>query len=135
MTTTDSYSSQEVRAIVNNAAGSYQYHTISMFPGYPVLTDSVKALCEAAGCYWLMDIIASHQCKSKVGAAMFQIWELAYVCKSKSDYWLVTMKEDSNMPVMVSQKLFYSDFPLPEGVKLYMINDGRNRVILLPGDY
>jgi len=84
-------------------------------------TDGIKYLVENADCYWLIDAIASYRKKQP-----FQLWEL----KVKDGKAVLTMKEDTNTPVLVKQEIPYTDFPLDE-IKLYLI-DG---ILLLTSEY
>lgn len=87
-----------------------------------VFTDGVKYMAEAGGAYWLIDVIASYRRKEP-----FQIWELN-VNPDKS--CVVTMQEDSNEPILITQEIPYTDFPL-DGIQLWLI-DG---VLILPSEY
>lgn len=86
-----------------------------------VYTDGVKFMADKAGAHWLIDLIASYRRKEH-----FQAWELKVV-DSKA---VVTMKEDTDKPELVKQKIDYTDFPLGN-ITLYLI-DG---VLLLPSEY
>jgi hypothetical protein len=44
------------------------------------------------------------------------------------------MKEDSDRPILIEQKFDYTDFPLAE-MKMYLIDDGENKVLILPSEY
>ena len=88
-------------------------------------TDGIKYLADEAKAYWLLDVVASYQLKHK--DKPFQIWKLT-VNKDKTA--VVTMKEDSNKPVLVEQKIEYTDFPLDE-IEFYCI-DG---IMLLKSEY
>lgn len=88
-------------------------------------TEGVKFLADKAGCHWLIDIVASYQYKLKnIG---FQLWTLKVMPDRTAE---VTAKEDTNTPILVSQKIEYTDFPLSE-IKLYYI-DG---VLILLSEY
>ncbi|MDA2934976.1 hypothetical protein MYX82_11635, partial [Acidobacteria bacterium AH-259-D05] len=80
---------------------------------------------EEAECYWLIDIVASYQPKLK--QVPFQLWELEV---EKDNPGVVTVREDSGKPALISQEIPYTDFPL-EKIQLYCI-DG---VLLLPSEY
>lgn len=90
--------------------------------GFGVYTDGVLYLAEKANAYWLLDAIFSYRRKES-----FQLWELK-VNKDKS--CILTMKEDSDSPILVKQEIEWTDFPL-DYIKLYLI-DG---VLLLPSEY
>jgi len=87
-----------------------------------VYTDGVKYMAEKAQAYWLLDVVFSYRRKEP-----FQIWELK---KTGTTTAIVTMKEDTNEPILVSQEIPRTDFPLDE-IKLYLI-DG---VLLLTSEY
>ena len=107
------------QAELDQFTGTEQYHQHWM--RQLVFTDGVKYMAEAGGAFWLIDVIASWQRKEP-----FQIWELK-VNPDKS--CIVTMKEDTDEPILVTQEIPYTDFPLDE-IKLYEI-DG---VLLLPSE-
>ncbi len=88
-------------------------------------TDGVKYLAEKGSCYWFLDILESYQPQLKgIG---FQLWNLsAYDDKTG----LVTCREDTNSPILVSQKLEYTDFLIKE-INLYCIGG----IVLLPSEY
>jgi len=98
------------------------------------LTDGIKFLAESAACYWLLDIIFSYQPRLLRNERFqeFQLWEL--VKKPTRTYpngWMVTCREDSDVKPAVSQRIPWSDFPLDEGIKIYV----ENGVILLPSEH
>ena len=88
-------------------------------------TDGVKYLADIGKCYWLLDIIGSYQPKMKKYS--IQIWELKVNDDKKA---IVTMREDTDSPIKVKQKLDYTDFPVKE-IKLFLING----VLILPSEY
>lgn len=89
-------------------------------------TDGVQFLAEKAGAFWLIDAIASYQGDSKVKAEEFQLWELT-VENSKG---VLTMKSDTDQPLIITQDIVFTDFPLPV-VKFYLCNG----VLMLPSEY
>ena len=91
-----------------------------------VFTDGVKYLADKAGAYWLIDAVASYQTK-KIAAVPFQVWELT-VNPDKTA--VLTMKEDSDFPALVTQRIPYTDYPMPK-IKLWL----SNRVLMLPSEY
>jgi hypothetical protein len=76
----------------------------------------------------LIDVIVSHQLNARVRREPFQIWKLN-PCKT-SDGAMVAA-EDGNNHKIASQRIPYTDFPLPEGIEIYM----EGNVILLPSEY
>jgi len=116
---------EEILDIINNSTGTESYHKFSPIPGFPVITDGVLVLAEAADCYWLLDIIGSYQSNSKLDKA-FQVWTLKVNTEDNSAF----IRGYNDTTLIVTQKIPYTDFP-PGEVKLYLI-DG---VILLPSEY
>ena len=85
-------------------------------------TYGVKFLWESADCYWLLIAISSYR-----RSEPFQIWNLK---KNPDDTAILSMQEDSDRPILVEQKIRYTNFPLEE-IKLWLI-DG---ILLLPSEY
>jgi len=110
-------------AMFTGTGAYYKFSIISHLK----LTDGVKWLCDEAGAYWLMDIIASYQQKCNKDEMLrdFQIWTL----KVENSKGKVICERDTD-DVAITQKIPYIDFPLAE-IKLYCING----VILLPSEY
>ena len=117
-------SAKDILDIINHANGSDAYHKYSLIPGYPVATDGVIALVEAAGCYWLLDIIGSYQTDKRLDPS-FQVWKLEVNRENNSG--VVLGFNDSEL--IISQEIPYTDFPLAE-IKLFLM-DG---IILLPSE-
>ena len=85
-------------------------------------TDGVKFLHESCDCYWLLIAISSYK-----RTEPFQVWKLQ---KNQDDSAVLTMKEDTDQPLLVEQKIPYTDFPLEE-MTLWLI-DG---ILILPTEY
>lgn len=123
---------EELKKELNGFIGTENYYR--HFTGGN-FTDGVKHLAGRAGAYWLIDAIFSYQSEQKIRALPFQIWTLkvlrSELGKNKNDPMAVLeMREDTDEPLKVSQKIEFTDFPKGE-VKLYLI-DG---VLLLPSEY
>jgi len=88
-------------------------------------TNGMKYLADEAKAYWLLDVVASYQHELK--DKRFQIWRLTV---NEDRTAVVTMREDSNEPVLIKQKIEYTDFPLDE-IEFYCI-DG---IMLLKSEY
>lgn len=116
---------EQITHILNHFTGSNELHRFSPISSL-VITDGVKYLCDKAGSYWLMDIIASYQskCKKDPMLAEFQLWKL----KVKDNKGVVTCERDTD-DVAIKQLIPYTDFPLSE-IKLYC----ENGVISLPSE-
>ena len=118
-------SQREIINLINQATGTTAYHKFSSFPNYPVITDGVQALAEAVGCYWLLDIIGSHQRNPKLDKN-FQVWSL----EVNQDESTGVVRGYNDDILIITQKISHTDFPLDK-IKFYLI-DG---VILLPSEY
>jgi hypothetical protein len=116
---------EEIQNIINHSTGTTAYHRFSPISGYPVITDGVQALAEAAGCYWILDIIGSYQHVKKLDKA-FQVWTLAVDLVNCTA--VVCGLNDTKL--IITQEISYTDFPL-EKLKLFLM-DG---VILLPTEH
>lgn len=117
---------ERIRALLSYATGS---ETVYRHPLLKVrYTEGVKLMAEECGAYWLIDLVVSHQLNPRVRREAFQVWELRR-CKT-SPRWKAVCT-DGNENRVTSQLIEFSDFPLPEGIKIYCC-DG---VILLPSEY
>jgi len=90
-------------------------------------TDGIQFLAERAEAYWLIDAIASLQPEIPRAEREFQLWELT-VGDDRSA--ILEVRPDSGQPVIVSQKILSTDFPL-RSIKLYV----ENGVLLLPSEH
>lgn len=96
-------------------------------------TDGIKYLADKTNCYWFIDIIASYQQQGFLDRSgvikdiPFQIWKLK---TNEAGGALVTMREDTNRPSMISHAILHTDFPLDE-IEVYCIGG----VILLKSEY
>lgn len=118
---------EEFEADLEQFTGTDHYYK---YMGNVVLTDGTKYLAERAGAFWLMDIVSSFQAAKKVACEHFQSWNLAV----KEDKTATVTADDGNGNVIARQKIPYTDFPL-RSQRLYLVNDGRYRVLMLPSEY
>jgi hypothetical protein len=118
-------SAQEILDIISQAHGTNAYHCFSQLPTFPVITDGVLAITEAAGCFWLLDVIGSYQHSPKLDKA-FQVWTLAVNLSEQSG----VVRGYNDTTLIITQKIPFTDFPLDE-IKFYLM-DG---VLLLPSEY
>lgn len=72
-------------------------------------TDGAKLVAEKCNAYWLLDAIASYQTNRFRLEHEFQVWKLNVTEGSAVLNCLVGDDE-----VVVSQKIGYTDFPIPE---------------------
>ena len=103
--------------------------------GISFLTDGVKYLADEAGCYWLLDAIGSYQAElAKHLDQRFremQFWTLK-VNADKSA--VLTCIADKGETPAVTQKIEWTDFPLPE-IQIWIGFEGDKRIALLPSEY
>jgi len=85
------------------SCGLYQWCQI--FPH--VMTDGIKYLADTLECYWLLDIVGSYQ--HKLRTCDFQLWRIEVLVDNSA---LVSMREDTNEPVVIIQEVPYTDFPV-----------------------
>lgn len=88
-------------------------------------TEGVRYLAEAAGAYWLIDVIFSHQGTPSVAREEFQAWTLR-----REGEGCVVSATDGNDKVLAEQRVEFTDFPLSE-ITLYLTD----RCLLLPSEY
>jgi hypothetical protein len=108
--------------------GTEHYHI--HFSRICIFTEGVKSLAEEYQAYWLIDVIASYQITERIKSIPFQIWTIL----SADGKGVIEMRQDADQPVLVRQKIPFTDFP--EGyLQLYCIDDGTYRVLMLPSEY
>ena len=107
--------------------GTEAYHRTH--PGL-LATDGAKYLADAAGAYWLLDIVWSVLRKI---TDEFAVLELTLEKGSSRAEVLI---HDGREPKTIyhRQSIPYTDFPLPT-IKLYLQENGLERVVMLPGEY
>jgi len=88
-------------------------------------TQGINDMAEKFKAYWLIDVVLSYQTR-RLAKYPFQIWTI----KCENEKAVVEMKEDKNEPVLIKQKIPFTDFP--EGIlKMYYIDN----ILLLPSEY
>ena len=127
---------EEIEAGLAGFYGTEQYHRFSILFKNHVLTDGVKWLCENAGCYWLVEAIASHHVSCmrdpKDMLQNMQFWTLK---RNKTGRGAKLICERDTGDIAITQKIPYTDFPLPE-IKLYCQRaDEKTFVIMLVNEY
>ena len=115
---------EEIKDIIKYSTGTEAYHKFSPIEGFPVITDGVFKVAEAAECYWLLDLIGSYQINPNLDPE-FQVWKLK-VCEDQT----ATASGYNDLDLIIEQKIEYTDFPL-DSFEVYLVRG----VILLPGEY
>jgi len=123
-------SPEAIRSRLAHATGTEHYWRAFPDNDNFLLTDGVKDMAEICGAFWLITAVFSWQCKEKVRKEPFQVWILRFNDKTKGDN-AILICEDGNNIELARQEIEYTDFPIPEGIKLYL-SDG---VLLLPSEY
>ncbi len=116
---------QEIKAELSQFTGTEGYHYNALFGNKFVYTDGIKRLIELCECYWLLTDIFSYRRLED-----FQLWTL----KVEDSKAILTMKEDSDLPNIVTKKYSFTDFPLDE-IGLYAQYDGERVVLMLKSEY
>ena len=86
-------------------SGSEQYHYLDV-GRFLKCTEGVAFLAKEGNAFWLIDAIASYRRKEPV-----QFWHLELTEKNGRKNAVLTMREDKHAPVLVEQKIGYTDFP------------------------
>jgi len=94
------------------------------------ITDGVKDMAEICEAHWLVTAIFSWQIYSKVRKEGFQVWRLQFNDREKMDD-AVLICEDGNNREVTRQRIGYTDFPLPEGIRFFLDSG----VLMLPSEY
>ncbi len=122
---TETINSEVLKMDLEQFTGTENYYEHKTIGGNKLLlTDGCQFLREKAQCYWFFDLISSYQ--YKLSKEPFQTWTLK---KSKSSGWSI-IATDGNDRKLVTQYISYSDFPIEEGVTIFLV-DG---VALLPSE-
>ena len=123
-------SPEDIRSVLVLHTCTEQYWQV--FPGddAPKITDGVKVMVEMCGAFWLAVAIVSWQTNEKVRKEPFQIWTLILGSGKYPDGGVLVC-DDGNHRELARQEIEYTDFPLPEGIKLFLC-DG---ILLLPLEY
>lgn len=116
----------ELKAQLAQFTGTENYYRHGIGKTQLLITDGIKYLAETAACYWLLDIILSHQVSTEVNKEKFQVWKLL---KQSNGTWLIRCT-DGNHRLITAQRIPYSDFPL-ENIDIWFTNN----VAMLPSEY
>ena len=116
----------ELRDCLAQFTGTEAYHRTH--PGL-LATDGAKYLADEAGAYWLLDIIWS--VLSKIYDD-FAVLELSVQDNRRAAVRIHDGREPET--TYHRQEVAWTDFPLPS-TKLYIQQNGRERVVMLPSEY
>lgn len=118
---------EELHRHLAQFSGTERYHRTH--PGL-LATDGAKYLADQAGAYWLLDIVWSVLPKIADEFAVLELTIEGGTCRA------VVVIHDGREPETTyhRQDIPYTDFPLPK-IKLYIQQNERERVVMLPSEY
>jgi hypothetical protein len=136
---------ERVQQIINHSTGTYRYQRISPMLRSLVVTDGVAEVFEAAGAFWLGDIVMSLFFNKKIKRQIqrAQAEEDYLVCKLKVDVeegkGEFTMRRMDEKEIIYKQKISYTDFPLEEfemWLDVYSHQNGEEpiKILFLPSE-
>lgn len=108
-----------------NGANQFYRHPLAL-GGKFIYSDGVQE-CAEAGCYWLLDILAT---ELKVPVAEMAVVEV----KAKDGKASITATLSDDSPPILKKRIDLTDMPDGEW-SLYVSNDGDGRVCILPSEY
>ena len=111
-----------LRSMLPQFSGTANYYKHSFLDTKLVLTDGCAYLRETAQCYWLFDLIAQ-QLPSKTDF-------IVKLKQHKEGHWIFSCQCFISTEVFYTQKIPYSDFPLPE-IIIWI----ENNIALLPSEH
>ena len=116
----------ELQIALAQFTGTEKYYRL-----YPnvVLTEGTKYLADAAGCYWLMDLYASHLASVDPDIESFTCLKLI-----KRGISAEIVIEDGYTRALAKQHIEYTDFPL-ENFMFYAVWAGEVWVLMLRSEY
>ena len=99
-----------------------------------LLTDGTKYLADTAGAYWLFDAIDSHL--TTRGLTENTEFVVARLVRTPGEHATDAelLLDDGNGVIFATQKIPFTDFPLPE-VKTYAAWNGQGWTHMLPSEY
>ncbi|MCP1240897.1 hypothetical protein NKW44_14640 [Acetobacter lovaniensis] len=119
------------QANLSQFTGTVNY---TRFMGNLLLTDGVMFLAKN-GAGWILDIIASVRRLSSIKAEEKEFWTLKVDLDSHTAVITATDGDKGDGPIQLyHQVIDYTDFPLKE-LKLYVIEEGPYKVVMLPTEY
>jgi hypothetical protein len=123
----ESSKAKKVKSELGYFTGSEKFYKSSVFANV-VHTEGIKHVIDKLEAYWLLDVVSSYQ-KGR-SLKEFQIWKLEVYSDNSA---VVTMRENSDSPVVVKQKIPYTDFEIAS-FEWYVVYDGNRSTIMLKGE-
>ena len=123
----------ELKNALAEYSGSETFTRVSpLYPNF-VATEGVVFLAENAGCFWLLDMIASHLPSVLAASETFAVVLLVLDVEGSGAVFKLVDDVPAGV-VYVEQVIEYTDFPLSQ-IKLYIATDGEYWTVMLPGEY
>lgn len=131
----------KLEANLRQFTGTNAYHKFSILAQKMVATDGVIYLAKQASAFWLLDVIASYQMNllRKRDTRDFQLWTLTM----HESGGATVIGSNGNNGKLIKQKIDFTDFPLKNGITLYVergcVPDGSGGVkdvwvVMLPSE-
>lgn len=119
--------SEQILASLSHFTGTESYYRV-----YPhlLLTDGVQFLAVEAGCFWLMDVIASHL----PAVPTDEYFCVATLERNGEGAHFELVNDVPATKYYATQEIEYTDFPL-QRIKLYVSRAGDEFVCMLPSEY
>ena len=123
-------------------SGGLVYREHAFYPQF-TYTEGVRYLAEECNCFWLLDVIASHQPKvinklCAIGSRNFQVWLIEK--QGRRGVRVTCWHDEPNKSMkLAAQRIPFSDlaehFDLDQGpIKLYVETSGRDMRLMIPAE-
>lgn len=123
----------EILSTLKYFTGTEHYYKFNF--GNNVLTDGVKEFCKLCECDWLLtDIDAYFLTNHKNISNSDNLFWIASLKVNEDKTAVITIKEDTNIKPIITQKIPYTTFPLKD-FEFYIIKQGDYWVYLLKSEY
>lgn len=124
---TKTQSPAEIRATLDFQFNEGKTYPTGPSKEHPLMTSGVVKMMELCHAGWLVDRIVLAQFEDKFKEELFQVWKLTV----RPDRSALLICDDGDGHVISEEEIPYTDFPLSEGISLFMTNF----TIMLPSEY
>lgn len=119
---------QNISRALSQYTGTEQYYPIPLSSFK--YTDGIECLIRLCGCYWLISDTAIFMSSEESKDLREKEFLILTIKVNENKSCEVSLKEDTNTPILYHKKYDYTDFPLKE-FEFYIING----VMLLKNEY
>jgi len=113
-----------IKTMLNQCSGTQYWHPYDNY----LFTDGISLMVEECGAFWLLLVVFRSQSVEAVKREPFQVWELRPHEKGSG----ATLHcSDGNDKIIFTKEIPQTNFPLPDGIKLYFANG----VLYLPSEH